>query len=144
MLIFQLVDILSFIIPPLHDFLVEFYAVLRRILSRKKNPADKFVDVVQAAQARNPNILARKYADRWMLAVLGRGLGNRLLLPHEVGHSVLPALTFKRQASSLRRSITPKVRTRKPTALTRSLTLRRERSKHAERQLSEALSDEII
>lgn len=39
---------------------------------------------------RDPHILARKFADRWLLRVHGRGLNQRALHYHEKGRSALP------------------------------------------------------
>ena len=57
---------------------------------RFPSPADRFAAVVRQVMARDERILARKYCDRWLLRVHGRGLNQRLLQHHEKGQAVLP------------------------------------------------------
>lgn len=75
MLSFQTVAILCTMLPNSAAFIASWCHALRRRL-KGPAPADRFAAVVYAAMQRNPHILARKFADRWLLkCALGQGLG---------------------------------------------------------------------
>jgi hypothetical protein len=70
----------------------------------KRRPTDTTQAVEHAVQPhfhsllQNPRILEHKFADRWLLKALGRGLYNRPVLPHEKGHTLLPFKTSSLKA----------------------------------------------
>jgi hypothetical protein len=43
--------------------------------------------------------MERRYAERWLMRVHGRGLGGRPPMPGELGHSVLPFAVLPHQLS---------------------------------------------
>ncbi|PRW60571.1 rhamnose-binding lectin-like [Chlorella sorokiniana] len=121
MLVFQLVGMLCSMVPRAFEVLAAGAIWLWR--RWRPSPADKFAAVVRAVMAQDRHILARKYCDRWLLRVHGRGLNQRALHYHEKGRSALPfavtlhkpltraltrkltrALTSRKRASSLWRS----------------------------------------
>ncbi|KAL4433769.1 hypothetical protein ABPG75_000210 [Micractinium tetrahymenae] len=56
----------------------------------RPGPAERFATAVHEVMARDEHILARKFADRWLLKVHGRGLNQRSLHAHERKRKVLP------------------------------------------------------
>jgi hypothetical protein len=89
MLSFQLASFLLNALPPVVWLIEGFYKVMMKLI-RGPTAADRFADVVKAAMKQDPNILARKYADKWMVKVLGRGLLRRQLMHFEKPTQALP------------------------------------------------------
>jgi hypothetical protein len=88
MLVFQTVNMVATIMPGVVTFSV---LGCQWVWRRFHPPADeKFAAVVRAVMSREPTILARKYADRWLLRVHGRGLNERALCHHEKAQQLLP------------------------------------------------------
>lgn len=58
---------------------------VRARLRLRPSPADRFAEVARDVMARDPHILARKYADRWMVRALGVGLYDRPVWRRETG-----------------------------------------------------------
>lgn len=128
MLVFQLVGLATNVVGPLLMLVreVEGTIVLRR------RSGSRFAAVVSAAMERSPQIASRKYADRWLVKVLGRGLGRRAPLPHErraaLARVLCTTATVSRAASTLkrlpyklsRRRLAPAVFTRTQASLTSS------------------------
>ncbi|PRW60718.1 hypothetical protein C2E21_0718 [Chlorella sorokiniana] len=88
MLVFQLVGMLCSMVPRVFEVLAAGAIWLWR--RWRPSPADKFAAVVRAVMAQDRHILARKYCDRWLLRVHGRGLNQRALHYHEKGRLALP------------------------------------------------------
>lgn len=85
MLAFQVGGMAANIIPPLTDILVLLGEFLTLALaSNTPKPEDRFAQVVFDVMARDHGILARKFADRWLVKVHGRGLGERQLTPADL------------------------------------------------------------
>ncbi len=89
MLIFQLSSFLLNAVPPCVWLCAGFYSAVVKII-KGKTAADEFVAVVKAAMKADPNILARKYADKWMAKTFGRGLLGRRLMHFEMPTRALP------------------------------------------------------
>lgn len=89
MLVFQVFGLFSTILPRLIKICGTLFKLVVRLI-KGKTPADKFADVVMKAMKTHPPILERKYADRWMVRVLQKGLNGRELMPYEVKQTVLP------------------------------------------------------
>jgi pyruvate/2-oxoglutarate dehydrogenase complex dihydrolipoamide acyltransferase (E2) component len=88
MLVFQTASLLLNFCPPV----IELLAMAWRWAWHKffPAPADRFAAVVRAVMSQNQSILGRKYADRWLLRVHGRGLNERALCHHEKAQQLLP------------------------------------------------------
>jgi hypothetical protein len=88
MLVFQTANVLVTMAPGV----IKFLGMAWRWAWRKffPDPADRFAAVVRAVMSQNESILARKYADRWLLRVHGRGLNERALCHHEKAQQLLP------------------------------------------------------
>ena len=90
MLIFQVVGLMIELVPPVVMLLWKMIVLAFKLVFKRQTPKERFAEAVWLVMAQDPDILARKFADRWMIKVLGRGLDNRELLPHEIGIEVLP------------------------------------------------------
>ena len=89
MLVFQTVGMVGNSLPRV----VKLFIALIRLgirLAKGRNPADKFFDVIVEAMKKDPNTLARKFGDRWMVKSLKKGLNGRQLKAEEKGYTVLP------------------------------------------------------
>jgi hypothetical protein len=89
MLIFQLSSFLLNAVPPCVWLCAGFYSAVVKII-KGKTAADEFVAVVKTAMKADPNVLVRKYADKWMVKALGRGLLGRRLMHFEKPKQALP------------------------------------------------------
>jgi hypothetical protein len=89
MLSFQLSSFLLNALPPCVWLVTGLYSAIVKII-RGRTAADTFADVVKTAMKQDPNVLARKYADKWMVKALGRGLLNRPLMHYEKRKQALP------------------------------------------------------
>ena len=94
MLAFQLAGMVAGILPQLAIALYQVFELASQLifkLMKKKTPAEKFAEVVQAVMWQDPGILAMKFGDRWLVKTHRRGLQGRRVLHHEhSGHAVVP------------------------------------------------------
>lgn len=98
MLVFQVVGMIANIAPPVLTLLILSGRFIASLF-RKQQPADRFADAVWEVMARDPSIMARRYADRWLYRVHGRGLGGRTpQYRTNQAQTVLP-FSFKRMGS---------------------------------------------
>ena len=90
MLVFQLVGLLANVLVPVLKTTAFVLEVGVSLLLKRNSPSSRFSQVVRKAMKTNPDILLRKYADRWLVKVHGRGLNDRMLAHFERSASVLP------------------------------------------------------
>ena len=130
MLICQLGALVATVVPRGMEVARSVSAELRTRRLQRNGAAQRFADAVRAAMAREPSIMERKYADRWLMHVHGRGLGGRPPMSGELGHSALPFAVMPRQLS---RQLTLQSR-----QVTRQLTRRMSRRPTARNETPEA------
>ncbi|PSC71772.1 T9SS C-terminal target domain-containing [Micractinium conductrix] len=89
MLAFQLTGMACTLLPGCVPSIVR---LVRWITSKFHGPLpeDQLADAVWAVMEKDPHILSRKFADRWLLKVHGRGLNQRALHINEQKQTLLP------------------------------------------------------
>ena len=90
MLACQLGALLVTVVPRGVEFAREVISEVLAWRRERRGAARRLADAVRSAMAREPSIMERRYADRWLMRVHGRGLGGRAPVHGELGHTVLP------------------------------------------------------
>lgn len=104
LLVFQLVGMMVNIMVPVFKMMHYLLNSIFALLKNKKKV--KFVAVVREAICNSPDILAPKYADKWLVKVHKRGLHGRKLAPSERNDaSVLPFTLSLKSLSRMSKSM---------------------------------------
>ena len=86
----QMAGMVASLVPHGIEVIAELAHLARQLARRRKPPARQLADAVWAAMGRDPDILARRFADRWLARVHGRGLGGRVVPRAGRGRGELP------------------------------------------------------